>query len=234
MNNLSYDDLFAYRLQLLDHTSDEYVVINRLKIKLLADGVMDNELNEYVYNFYLIYDIPITMAEIENVPIQSPFSEFVTQHYEYSGTENSGTENSGTENSGTENSDNSGTENSEEEEDNIHPPIVQIDMRTSVEDLYNLLNFLQNVMNSAGNHNMEDVTVTTDEKSLDKIQKTKITKEMSEKCTICMDDMKEGDEYYNLTCRHIFHIDCIKEYLLNYNHMCPLCKEEIGDKKINL
>ena len=219
MNNLSYDDLFAYRLQLLDHTSDEYVVINRLKIKLLADGVMDNELNEYVYNFYLIYDIPITMAEIENVPIQSPFSEFVTQHYEYFGTENS---------------ENSGTENSEEEEDDIHPPIVQIDMRTSVEDLYNLLNFLQNVMNSAGNHNMEDVTVTTDEKSLDKIQKKKITKEMSEKCTICMDDMKEGEEYYNLTCRHIFHIDCIKEYLLNYNHMCPLCKEEIGDKKINL
>ena len=219
MNNLSYDDLFAYRLQLLDHTSDEYVVINRLKTKLLADGVMDNELNEYVYNFYLIYDIPITMAEIENVPIQSPFSEFVTQHYEYFGTENS---------------ENSGTENSEEEEDDIHPPIVQIDMRTSVEDLYNLLNFLQNVMNSAGNHNMEDVTVTTDEKSLDKIQKKKITKEMSEKCTICMDDMREGEEYYNLTCRHIFHIDCIKEYLLNYNHMCPLCKEEIGDKKINL
>lgn len=218
MNNLSYDDLFAYRLQLLDHTSDEYVVINRLKTKLLADGVMDNELNEYVYNFYLIYDIPITMAEIENVPIQSPFSEFVTQHYEY----NSVSENSGTENS------------EEEEEDDIHPPVVQIDMRTSVEDLYNLLNFLQNVMNSAGNHSMEDVTVTTDEKSLDKIQKKKITKEMSEKCTICMDDMKEGEEYYNLTCRHIFHIDCIKEYLLNYNHMCPLCKEEIGDKKINL
>lgn len=217
MNNLSYDDLFAYRLQLLDHTSDEYVVINRLKIKLLADGVMDNELNEYVYNFYLIYDIPITMAEIENVPIQSPFSEFVTQHYEY----NHETEDS---------------ENSDEEEEggNIPLPVIQIDMRTSVEDLYNLLNFLQNVMNSAGNHNMEDVTVTTDEKSLDKIQKKKITKDMSEKCTICMDDMKEGEEYYNLTCRHIFHIDCIKEYLLNYNHMCPLCKEEIGDKKINL
>jgi hypothetical protein len=214
MNNLSYDDLFAYRLQLLDHTSDEYVVINRLKIKLLADGVLENELNEYVYNFYLIYDINITMAEIENVPIQSPFSEFVTQHYEYS--------------SRMENSE----ENSEEEEDE-HIPAVQIDMRTSVEDLYNLLNLLQNVINSASNH-MEDVTITTDEKSLDKIQKTKITKEMSEKCTICMDDMKEGEEYYNLTCRHIFHIDCIKEYLLNYNHMCPLCKEDIGEKKINL
>jgi hypothetical protein len=211
MNNLCYDDLFAYRLQLLDHTSDEYVVINRFKIKLLADGVLDNELNEYIYNFYLIYDIPITMAEIENVPIQSPFSEFVTQHYEYNS-----------------------AENSEEEEDDINPPVVQIDMRTSVEDLYNLLNFLQNIMNSVGNNNMEDVTVTTDEKSLDKIQKKKITKDICEKCTICMDDMKEGEEYYNLTCSHIFHIDCIKEYLLNYNHMCPLCKEEIGDKKINV
>lgn len=221
MNNLSYDDLFAYRLQLLDHTSDEYVVINRLKIKLLADGVMDNELNEYVYNFYLIYDIPITMAEIENVPIQSPFSEFVTQHYNYSNRNNSEENDSEDENS--------------EESDSIrnNHPAIQIDMRTSVNDLYNLLNFLQNVMNNDGN-NMQDVIVTTDEKSLEKIQKHKIKKDMTEKCTICMDDMKEGDEYYNLTCNHIFHIDCIKEYLLNYNHMCPLCKEEIGDKKINI
>ena len=208
MNNLSYDDLFAYRLQLLDQTTDEYVVINRFKIKLLADGVMEDELNEYVYNFYLIYDIPITMSQIENVPLQSPFSEFVTQEYQ---------------------NDESG---SEEGDENIHQP-VHIDMMTSVEDLYNLLNFLQNVMNGV-NPQMEDVIVTTDQKSLDKIKIIKITKEMNEKCTICMDDMKEDDEYYNLTCKHIFHIDCIKEYLLNYNHQCPLCKEEIGEKKINI
>jgi len=209
MNNLSYDDLFAYRLQLLDQTTDEYVVINRFKIKLLADGVLEDKLNEYVYNFYLIYDIPITLAEIENVPIQSPFSEFVTQEYE---------------------NDESGSE----EEEGVSPAQpVHIDMMTSVEDLYNVLTFLQNVVNSV-NPQMEDVVVTTDEKSLDKIKTLKITKEMNEKCTICMDDMKEGEEYYNLTCKHIFHIDCIKEYLLNYNHQCPLCKEEIGEKKINV
>ncbi len=210
MNSLSYDDLFAYRLQLLDQTTDEYVVINRFKIKLLADGVNENELNDYVYNFYLIYDIPITMDEIEHVPVQSPFSEFVTQEYE---------------------SDESGSE----EDDRSQAPAqsVNIDMQTSIEDLYNLLTFLQNVVNSV-NPQMEDVVVTTDEKSLDRIKTLKITKEMNEKCTICMDDMKEGEEYYNLTCKHIFHIDCIKEYLLNYNHQCPLCKEEIGDKKINI
>lgn len=209
MNNLSYDDLFAYRLQLLDQTTDEYVVINRFKIKLLADGVKEEDLNDYVYNFYLIYDIPITMDEIEHVPVQSPFSEFVTQEYE---------------------NDESG---SEEDEGNIPAQPVGIDMMTSVEDLYNLLTFLQNVVNSV-NPQMEDVLVTTDEKSLDRIKTLKVSKDMNEKCTICMDDMKEGEEYYNLTCKHIFHIDCIKEYLLNYNHQCPLCKEEIGEKKINV
>ncbi len=209
MNNLSYDDLFAYRLQLLDQTTDEYVVINRFKIKLLDDGVKEAELNDYVYNFYLIYDIPITMDEIKQVPLQSPFSEFVTQEYE---------------------NDESG---SEEDDGNIPAQPVGIDMMTSVEDLYNLLTFLQNVVNSV-NPQMEDVVVTTDEKSLDKIKTLKISKDMNEKCTICMDEMKEGEEYYNLTCKHIFHIDCIKEYLLNYNHQCPLCKEEIGEKKINV
>lgn len=211
MNNLSYDDLFAYRLQLLDQTTDEYVVINRFKIKLLDDGVLEDKLNEYVYNFYLIYDIPITLAEIENVPIQSPFSEFVTREYE---------------------SDEENEDEFQQEDDSIPHQPVQIDMMTSVEDLYNLLTFLQNVVNSV-NPQMDDVVVTTDEKSLDKIKTLKITKEMNERCTICMDDMKEGEEYYNLTCKHIFHIDCIKEYLLNYNHMCPLCKEDIGDKKVN-
>jgi hypothetical protein len=206
MNTLTYDDLFAYRLQLLEQTTDEYVVINRLKIKLQENGVLDNELNEYVYNFYLIYDIPITIREIENVPIQSPFSEFVTQEYD---------------------------DNLHESEDDEYHHIL-IDMGTSVENLSNLLNFLQNVINEASQQPMGDVTVTTDKNSLDKIQTFKITKDMNERCTICMDDMKEGDEYYNLTCKHIFHIDCIKEYLLNYNHMCPLCKKEIGDKKINI
>jgi hypothetical protein len=212
MNNLSYDDLFAYRLQLLDQTTDEYVVINRFKIKLLDDGVLEDKLNEYVYNFYLIYDIPITLAEIENVPIQSPFSEFVTQEYE---------------------SDEENENEFQQEDDSLLHQSVQIDMQTSVEDLYNLLTFLQNVMNGI-NPQMDDVVVTTDEKSLDKIKTLKITKDMNERCTICMDDMKEGEEYYNLTCKHIFHIDCIKEYLLNYNHMCPLCKKDIGDKKVNL
>ncbi len=216
MNNLSYDDLFAYRLQLLDQTTDEYVVINRFKIKLLDDGVKEAELNDYVYNFYLIYDIPITMDEIKQVPLQSPFSEFVTQGYE------------------NEESDASDEEREEGEEySNRHAQPVGIDMMTSVEDLYNLLTFLQNVVNSV-NPQMEDVVVTTDEKSLDKIKTLKISKDMNEKCTICMDEMKEGEEYYNLTCKHIFHIDCIKEYLLNYNHQCPLCKEEIGEKKINM
>ena len=166
MNTLTFDDLFAYRLQLLDQTTDEYVVINRFKIKLLADGVLDNELNEYVYNFYLIYDIPMTIGEIENVPIQSPFSEFVTREYD---------------------------DNLQESEDDIHQP-VQIDMRTSVEDLYNLLNFLHNVMNGDIQQPMEDITVTTDEKSLNKIQTLKITKDINEKCTICMDHMKEGED----------------------------------------
>ncbi len=209
MNNLSYDDLFAYRLQLLDQTTDEYVIINRFKIKLLADGVKEEELNDYVYNFYLIYDIPITMGEIEQVPLQSPFSEFVTQEYE------------------------SNESGSEEDESQEPAQPVHIDMQTSIEDLYNILTFLQNVMNNV-NPQMEDVVVTTDEKSLDKIKTLKISKDMNEKCTICMDEMKEGEEYYNLTCKHIFHIDCIKEYLLNYNHQCPLCKEEIGEKKINV
>ena len=56
----------------------------------------------------------------------------------------------------------------------------------------------------------------------------KITKEMNEKCTICMIEMNEDEEYLDIECKHIFHKDCLETYLKNYNHICPVCRKDIG------
>ena len=45
-------------------------------------------------------------------------------------------------------------------------------------------------------------------------------------CTICLSEVCDGDEVGVLTCEHIFHIDCLKEWLLRRN-ACPLCQTEI-------
>lgn len=42
-------------------------------------------------------------------------------------------------------------------------------------------------------------------------------------CSICLVDYSEGDRIATLDCRHVFHVDCVKSWIVRKNH-CPLCK----------
>jgi hypothetical protein len=45
-------------------------------------------------------------------------------------------------------------------------------------------------------------------------------------CTVCYEDMKEC---VLLPCRHIFHEECIRQWIIkNLNHFCPKCKHELN------
>ncbi len=76
---------------------------------------------------------------------------------------------------------------------------------------------------------MQDIVVTTDENTLNTLNILKITKDMNENCTICMEEMNEDEEYFDIKCKHIFHKNCLETYLKNYNHICPVCRNEIGE-----
>ena len=41
-------------------------------------------------------------------------------------------------------------------------------------------------------------------------------------CAICLCHLEEGDRVGDIPCRHIFHVDCLKEWIQRKNH-CPLC-----------
>ncbi len=92
---------------------------------------------------------------------------------------------------------------------------------------------LENILNLAPGGNMEDVVVTTDMDSIKELPVLKIISD-GEKCTICMDEMKIDDEYIDIQCKHIFHKECLTNYLKDFNHICPVCRVEIGKSKINL
>lgn len=49
--------------------------------------------------------------------------------------------------------------------------------------------------------------------------------ELIPQCIICMDDYSDTDTLTILQCGHYFHKDCIKNWLLKYNHICPICKK---------
>ena len=46
-------------------------------------------------------------------------------------------------------------------------------------------------------------------------------------CTICLCDYINGDKVIILPCIHMFHAECIKEWLKK--NSCPLCKIKITD-----
>jgi len=45
-------------------------------------------------------------------------------------------------------------------------------------------------------------------------------------CVICLNDFQEKEKVMKLGCDHIFHVDCMKDWLEN-NKECPLCKKDI-------
>lgn len=45
-----------------------------------------------------------------------------------------------------------------------------------------------------------------------------------EECSICLESYQEKDKIVQLTCNHIFHKDCIGEWLQNKQNNCPLCR----------
>jgi len=42
-------------------------------------------------------------------------------------------------------------------------------------------------------------------------------------CSICLVNYRQGDRITNLDCGHVYHVDCIKSWIVRKNH-CPLCK----------
>lgn len=51
-----------------------------------------------------------------------------------------------------------------------------------------------------------------------------------EECSICQDNMVEGNTALKLTCRHAYHADCVQRWLEKHN-TCPLCRNEMPRHK---
>ena len=45
-------------------------------------------------------------------------------------------------------------------------------------------------------------------------------------CTICLQNFENFDKIINLFCLHMFHDECIKQWL-SENNYCPLCKSKV-------
>ncbi len=237
MSQIIFEDLYAYRMQYLDYTTNEYIIINKLKIKLINYGIEANDINNILYNFYLSYDIPITFNEIEEVPlyIQYSFNLLYTNipnNIQPNDNSNNNSNDSSNEPNDSNEPNNNSNDNSNDNSNEYNNPLDVSDL-VYLNQFINILGSIINML-PENNNEMNDVIVTTDEKSIDEFDILKITDEMDEKCTICLEKMEINDEYYNINCKHIYHKECLRTYLLNYNHICPICRNEIGKTNVNL
>ncbi|XP_055800821.1 E3 ubiquitin-protein ligase MBR1-like [Solanum dulcamara] len=44
-------------------------------------------------------------------------------------------------------------------------------------------------------------------------------------CSICLDDYCDRDELAEIDCSHVYHVDCIKEWI-KLKNSCPICKRD--------
>ncbi|XP_019167512.1 PREDICTED: uncharacterized protein LOC109163205 [Ipomoea nil] len=57
-------------------------------------------------------------------------------------------------------------------------------------------------------------------------RRSHVPTEMEKKCSVCQEEYEANDEMGRLECGHLYHIDCIKEWLLQKN-ACPICKSAV-------
>lgn len=49
--------------------------------------------------------------------------------------------------------------------------------------------------------------------------------EVNQNCCFCLCDVKEGDEFRELRCNHVFHKDCLDKWVIYGRENCPLCRD---------
>ena len=99
----------------------------------------------------------------------------------------------------------------------------------------NIFNRFQNIIEEIANNG--HYQRPTDKQLLNEFPETKIddiNKLDPEKrnCVICLEDFKSGEKATLLPCVHLFHKNCIKNWLKSKNS-CPICKFELTRENIN-
>lgn len=52
-------------------------------------------------------------------------------------------------------------------------------------------------------------------------------------CPICLVDIEKDEILCRLQCKHLFHCDCVTEWLTKYSNECPMCRKEAVLKSVD-
>ena len=221
----TFDDMVIRRIQLMDYNMNENIIINHLKIMLYNSGMNINEINDYLYLFYATLDINLDYEYIVNINVLPLIEE----------TDANIMDNIGviffTNIMNHDTNQEEPHDTNQDTNDTIYQDINNTIYDTNIiaSNIINIINIFTNTINNPPP--MEDVVVTTD---ISKLNTITIKDDIEDKCTICLLDIDIGNEIFDITCKHYFHKNCLAKYLESYNHICPICRSDIGTSMVNL
>ena len=102
----------------------------------------------------------------------------------------------------------------------------------------NIININFNFLNEENiiNNNEEIIqnlpVFKIDDKFMEISQKENNKNEHFEKCVICMETYEINDDVKTLPCFHIFHKDCIDQWLKSGKDTCPICKTKVNSNNL--
>ena len=238
-----YSYLFAVRIALQDRYENESDIIIELKKYLLDIGELPDTISQTLYNFYQHFGINIQLNTIEqisiiNTQIFNNILGFILNNSNESEDNESSSESFTT----IQVLSNGQTYTINSQSNLLETSNEQVNTSSTVYSHNNMISLLNTIINELGNQidsdpitsSFQDVIVTVDDSDLEKLISTKLESKLDIDCSICMGNMDKDDMSTELKCSHIFHTDCIKPYLQQYNYKCPICRTEVGKAKYNM
>ena len=98
-------------------------------------------------------------------------------------------------------------------------------------------NFNDPVPVALTNNALNSIKDLTYEEVIEVLNEKNKTISDDETCSVCFSTLTEDKDNYKycvLHCNHVFHSQCIKPYLKDYDYHCPICRESCGDHEAKI
>jgi hypothetical protein len=114
------------------------------------------------------------------------------------------------------------------EEDNF-----LLDNEYTYNDIPDLINITYELP-SIFNYLEDNIIIALNDEEFNNLDKIKYKEDSlyientNKECLICLDNFVENDEIIKIKCNHIFHTNCIKQWLCKESNKCPICRIEVS------
>jgi len=107
---------------------------------------------------------------------------------------------------------------------------IQERRRRSFNEIANIIRMIsiERLNNTINEEDLEDVKVVLSEDDFQRISSIQNLKD-DIKCSICLENIEKNEEIKDITCKHEFHIECLKIWLCNQSVKCPICRYDIRE-----